>query len=124
MKSTAPKMIIRGGGANDSMKTASLGAARLALGPVVAGPGPPHLKFAEGVAHDDPVEFGLAQAADHRRRLSGRWARPDQEVAPSCSGGPTMTVAKDDRLRRLERRLQVVRTAAATASPTSDPAAR
>ena len=61
VKSTAPKIIMRGGGANDSMNTETASFAGLAVHAVVAGRREARLELAERVAGDDPVEVGVAE---------------------------------------------------------------
>ena len=86
MKSTAPKMIMRGGGANDSMNTADRVLARFAVRAVVAGRREPGLELAERVAGDDAIEVGVAERAERVDRRAGRAASPR-------GSGPAMTVA-------------------------------
>ena len=80
VKSTAPKMIMRGGGANDSMNTDDRVFARLAVRAVVAGRREPGLELAERVAGDDPVEVGVAERAE-RGSPPGR----DEQLRARCS---------------------------------------
>ena len=80
MKSTAPKIHICGGGACASTKMRTVGWSTqilgrgLALGPVVAHARLCGFEFGEGVAGDDPVEFGMAEGAD------GHLARLDEQL--------------------------------------------
>ena len=69
MKSTAPKMIMRGGSANDSMNTLTLVFACLAVLAVVPGRGQPGFELAPCVARDHAIEVVVAERT--RRRAVG-----------------------------------------------------
>ena len=85
MKSTAPKISIRGGGAKLSTKTWTVVLVGLALRAVVAHPGPAGLELGQGVAGDDPVEVGVAQRAE--RLGVGPHQQLGADVRPVDDGG-------------------------------------
>ena len=94
VKSTAPKMTMRGGGDEALDEDADGSLARLAVLAVVPGRGEPGRELGERVASDDPVEVGITERAERRRprarraawrrgaRPRSRWrARPDARRA-------------------------------------------
>ena len=75
MKSTAPKISMRGGGANDSTNTATTAAGLAVLAVVAHGRGAGG-QLAQGVAGDDPVEVGVAERPDGLRPAGPAACRP------------------------------------------------
>ena len=93
MKSTAPKISMRGGGANDSTNTATHRLAGLAVRAVVAHAVVPAGQLAHGVAGDHPVEVGVAERAlgglpgSDEQLGAGVGARRRRWPAPTGSSG-------------------------------------
>ena len=103
VKSTAPKMIMRGGSANDSMKTRDRLLARFAVLAVVPRRREPGLELAERVARDDAVEVGVAERA-RSAAPSGRTS----SLAPRSGPVDRPSRARPAPPRRAQRVAQLV----------------